>query len=98
MKFFQARILEWVAFPSPGDLSDSGADPVFLASPHFVAGGFFATKLPGKTRASWLCPKALLSNLQLVLESEIAEQRPVGDGCLPCSARWPGACRNPPGS
>ena len=33
MKFFQARILEWVAFPSPGDLSDSGMDPVFLASP-----------------------------------------------------------------
>ena len=32
-EIFQARILEWVAFPSPGGLSDSGMDPVFLASP-----------------------------------------------------------------
>ena len=24
---FQARILEWVAFPSPGDLSDPGIEP-----------------------------------------------------------------------
>jgi len=25
---FQARILEWVAFPSPGDLPDPGIEPV----------------------------------------------------------------------
>ena len=28
----QARILEWVPFPSPGDLSDSGIEPMSLAS------------------------------------------------------------------
>ena len=32
-EIFQARILEWIAFPFPGDLSESGMDPVFLASP-----------------------------------------------------------------
>ena len=36
-----------------------------------------------------------MSNLQLVLESEIAEQRPVGDGCLPCSGRWPLCLQEP---
>ena len=30
---FQARILEWVAIPSPGDLLDPGIKPVSLASP-----------------------------------------------------------------
>ena len=29
---FQARILMWIAIPSPGDLSDSGMEDVFLAS------------------------------------------------------------------
>ena len=38
----QARTLEWVAFPTPGDLPDPGMDPVFLASPAFTA-GFFTT-------------------------------------------------------
>ena len=28
----QARILEWVAFPSPGDLPDPGIEPWSLAS------------------------------------------------------------------
>ena len=37
----------------------------------------------------------LLSNLQLVLESEIAEQRPVGDGRLPCSGWWPWCLQEP---
>ena len=30
---FQARILEWVAFPSPGALPDPGIEPASLASP-----------------------------------------------------------------
>ena len=42
-----------------------------------------------------LCPKVLLSNLQLVLESQVAEQRPVGDGWLPCSGRWPWCLQEP---
>ena len=28
----QARILEWIAFPSPGDLPDSGITPIFPVS------------------------------------------------------------------
>ena len=35
---FQARVLEWVAFPSPGDLPDSGIEP---GSPALQV-GFFA--------------------------------------------------------
>ena len=46
-EIFQARILEWVAFPTPGDLLDPGiepASPVSLA----LAGRFFTTAPPGK--------------------------------------------------
>ena len=38
----QARILEWVAFPPPGDLPDPGIEPASLMSPA-QAGGFFTT-------------------------------------------------------
>ena len=34
---FQARILEWVAFPLPGDLPDPGIEPVSHASPALQA-------------------------------------------------------------
>ena len=44
---FQARILEWVAFPTPGALTDPGLKPVFLASP-VLADGSFTTAPPGK--------------------------------------------------
>ena len=37
----QARILEWVGIPSPGDLPDPGME---AASPA-LAGGFFTTEL-----------------------------------------------------
>ena len=43
----QARILEWVAFPTPGDLPDPGIEPTFLVS-LALAGGFFTTEPPGK--------------------------------------------------
>ena len=33
MGFFQARILEWLLFPPPGDLPDSGIEPASLESP-----------------------------------------------------------------
>ena len=32
-EIFHARILEWVAFPSPGDLPDPGIQPTSLMSP-----------------------------------------------------------------
>ena len=43
----QARIVEWLANPTPGDPSDPGSEP---RSPVFPvsAGGFFTTDSPGK--------------------------------------------------
>ena len=38
----QARTLEWVAMPSPGDLPGPGIEPVSLMSPA-LAGGFLTT-------------------------------------------------------
>ena len=38
----QARILEWVAFPPPGDFPDPGIEPVSLRS-SALAGVFFTT-------------------------------------------------------
>ena len=40
----QARILEWVAVPSPGDLPNPGIQPKSLMSPA-LAGGFFPTSI-----------------------------------------------------
>ena len=48
----QARILEWVEFPSPRVLPDPGTEPMFLASPA-LAGGFFTTAPPGKPQRGW---------------------------------------------
>ena len=36
----QARTLEWVAFPPPGNLPNPGMEPASLVSPA-LAGGFF---------------------------------------------------------
>ena len=44
---FQARILEWVAFPSLEDLPDTGIKPGPLTSLE-LRGGFFTTEPPGK--------------------------------------------------
>ena len=41
----QAKILEWVAFPLPGD--NPGIEPPSSVSPA-LAGGFFTTEPPGK--------------------------------------------------
>ena len=46
-EILQARILEWVAFPAPGDLPDPGIEPISLGSPA-LAGRFFITLPPGK--------------------------------------------------
>ena len=43
----QARILEWVAMPSPGDLPDPGIKPTSLMSPA-LAGKFFTTSITWK--------------------------------------------------
>ena len=43
----QAGILEWPAFPPPGDLLDLGIEPMSLKS-HALAGGFFTTSATRK--------------------------------------------------
>ena len=43
----QARVLEWVAVPSAGDLPGPGFEPMSLTPPA-LAGGFFTTEPPGK--------------------------------------------------
>jgi len=40
----QARLLEWLLFPSPGDLPDPGIEPVDPT----LACGFFTSEPPGK--------------------------------------------------
>ena len=58
----QARILEWVPCPPPGDLPNTGTEPTLLISPA-LAGGFFTTN------ATWeaLCIMYLLSLLIYIL-------------------------------
>ena len=46
---FQARILEWVPRPPPGDFPDPGMEPASLMSP-VLAGGIFTTS------ATWEAP------------------------------------------
>ena len=48
---FQARVLEWLPFPTPGDLSVPGFKPLPLVSPA-LAGGFFTTKPPKKPHSN----------------------------------------------
>ena len=48
---FQARVMEQLPFPSPGDLLDPGIEPVSLV-PAALAGGFFTQTLPLKPRKS----------------------------------------------
>ena len=45
---FQARILDWVQLPPPGDLPDPGIEPASPASPT-LAGRFLTTALFGNT-------------------------------------------------
>ena len=49
---FQARILEWLPFPPPGDLPNPGIEPVSLVSPA-LAGCFF-TSLPPGSPYTWV--------------------------------------------
>ena len=50
----QARILEWVAFPSPKEFPDSGTEPISPVSPALV-GRFLTTEPPGDYPVSISC-------------------------------------------
>ena len=55
-KIFQARIMEWLPFPTPGDLLDSGIELESLKSPA-LAGRFFTSAPLGKPiplRSTWI--------------------------------------------
>ena len=47
MEFFKQAYWSGLVFPTPGDLSDPGIEPISLAS-LALAGGFFITVPPGK--------------------------------------------------
>ena len=53
-EIFQARILEWVPFPTPGDLLDPGIEPISLMSPA-LAGGFFTTVVNQRRQSVIFC-------------------------------------------
>ena len=55
-EILQARILEWVPFPSSGDLPNPGLEPESPA----LADGFFTTEPPGKSINNFLSIAALL--------------------------------------
>ena len=48
-----------MSFPTPGDLSDPGIEPVSLSS-HALAGGFFTTSAAWETQKTWRKLKCLL--------------------------------------
>ena len=50
----QARILEWVARPSPGDLPDPGDEPASLT----LTGGFFTTSITWESSGLSVHPRA----------------------------------------
>ena len=52
-EILQARILEWVAIPPPGDLPDSGIEPASLTSP-VLASRFFTTSATWETHMETL--------------------------------------------
>ena len=63
----QARILEWVAIPPPGDLPDPGIKPESLRFPA-LAGGFFTTSPPVKPSTylyHGLSPEVLITSQNL---------------------------------
>ena len=47
----QAKILEWVAMPPPGDLPDPGIDSASPVAPA-LAGGFFTSESLGEPRVT----------------------------------------------
>ena len=54
-EIFQARLLEWLPLPNPGDIPDSGIEPTSLVSPA-LAGRFFTTSTIWEALESSLNP------------------------------------------
>ena len=60
----QARMLEWVAFPSPGHLPNPGIEAVSLMSPALV-GGFFTTS------ATWEAHVRVSQSLNMIFSESL---------------------------
>ena len=58
-QILQARKVEWVACPSPGDLPDPGVEPLSLVSPE-LAGEFFTTSATW-AKGAWANPPLCLA-------------------------------------
>ena len=75
---FQARILEWLPFPSPGDLFNPGIKPLSLVIP-VLAGRFFTTM------AQDLCHRYLQGSQHIVgAQSIFPEWIYILDECVWC--------------
>ena len=71
LKFFWQEILEWVAISTPGDLPNSGIEPMSLASP-VLAGRFFTTVTPEKPMlfykwGNWISERLSAKPVQVIL-------------------------------
>ena len=80
----QARILEWLLFPSPGDLPNPGLEP---GSPVLQADSLLS-KPPGKPVVS-----SFLSFSCSVMSDSLQPHR-LQHARLPCSSPTPGSCSN----
>ena len=67
-QILQARKVEWVACPSPGDLPDPGVEPLSLVSPE-PAGEFFTTSAAW-AKGTWANPPLCLAPGPLQVFSE----------------------------
>ena len=81
----QARILEWLPFPSPGNLPDPGVEP----APPALAGGFFIAEPPGK-------PNGIFSSVHFChsVISDSLQPHGLQHSKLPCPSLFPGVSSN----
>ena len=70
---FQARTLEWVAFPPPGDLPLPGIEPTSLVSPVLQADSF--------TGEPWGKPSLSVSVLKREIHLLISDHAPGSEFC-----------------
>ena len=87
-RILQARILEWVALPSPGNLPNPGIEPESPVS-SALEGGFFITAPPGKPIWSEKeTSNSLIPDTGPPLRKE--SYSPVSLGCSQLSCMFPG--------
>ena len=77
-EILQARILEWVAMPTTGDLPNPGIKPMPFRF-HALAGGFFTTSATWEALVLWLRSVNMLVSeiFDLIWSGLIEEKKPV---------------------